>query len=206
MGGCSVRPPPVVHILMHGSAHCGKPGVPGDWSDEHSWVSFQDEENASAVNCPECIEVRESFRDPEAHRRRVRAVRRFPPSLREQLRTGLFENRPTDGVLLGLKLVAVTSIEANVEMMELPPRAVRCLLDEIIELRQMPATIEPLGPAQNDGETIIDRPTDAQLQGIRDNWAEGMAARGPLYEFRIPVLALITLADELLEFRKTPRA
>jgi hypothetical protein len=43
----------IIHILAHGKAFCGKPGLPKDWEKEHFWVSLDD---AKKINCPDCLE------------------------------------------------------------------------------------------------------------------------------------------------------
>jgi len=42
-----------VHILRHGFALCGLPGLPGDWPKANVWV-YMEEEEASKVNCVAC--------------------------------------------------------------------------------------------------------------------------------------------------------
>ena len=43
----------IIHILKHGSAYCGKIGVPRDWGDGHRWVSFEDDWESKAT-CEIC--------------------------------------------------------------------------------------------------------------------------------------------------------
>lgn len=50
-----------VHILKHGRALCGQPGMPVEWPEDHKWVSFEDEANLHEVDCPGC---REAFKPP----------------------------------------------------------------------------------------------------------------------------------------------
>ena len=51
---------PIVHILKHGRSYCEMQGVPGEWPDNHIWISFQDQENAKEANCPECVSRRDA--------------------------------------------------------------------------------------------------------------------------------------------------
>lgn len=46
-----------VHVLHHGRALCGKPGVPGKWEPGHKWVRLDSDESGprSAVNCDGCM-------------------------------------------------------------------------------------------------------------------------------------------------------
>lgn len=49
---------PLIHILKHGQAMCGKPGVPGDWKDGHRWIGFNrpDQfEEQSPFTCQPCL-------------------------------------------------------------------------------------------------------------------------------------------------------
>lgn len=41
-----------VHILFHGFAICGKPGVPGTWGEGHRWCRMEEREDAT---CPDCL-------------------------------------------------------------------------------------------------------------------------------------------------------
>ncbi len=50
----------LIHILKHGKALCGKPGVPGDWEDGHRWLRFDRPdhfEEQSPFMCQSCISV-----------------------------------------------------------------------------------------------------------------------------------------------------
>jgi uncharacterized Zn-finger protein len=49
-----------VHILKEGRSFCDMPGVPGEWPDNHVYISYQDRENAKEANCPGCLARRES--------------------------------------------------------------------------------------------------------------------------------------------------
>lgn len=47
-----------VHVLKEGKSYCEMPGLPGEWPDNHVYVSYQDEENAKEANCPGCVSRR----------------------------------------------------------------------------------------------------------------------------------------------------
>lgn len=47
----------VVHILKHGSAYCGQPGLPADWPDDHAWIGHDDEEHLVRADCAACLEA-----------------------------------------------------------------------------------------------------------------------------------------------------
>jgi len=55
-----INPGPVVHILKEGKTYCGMPGLPKDWPDNHLYLSYQDEANASQVSCTDCIARRQA--------------------------------------------------------------------------------------------------------------------------------------------------
>jgi hypothetical protein len=50
----------MIHILRHGRAVCGKPGMPGDWQDGDKWIAPTDDELkdpniANRVSCHDCL-------------------------------------------------------------------------------------------------------------------------------------------------------
>ena len=44
----------IVHILYHGQAFCGQPGLPKDWPADHRWVLPSDRKDAT---CQKCLRV-----------------------------------------------------------------------------------------------------------------------------------------------------
>ncbi len=44
----------IVHILYHGQAFCGQPGLPKDWPADHRWVAPSDSKDAT---CEKCLSV-----------------------------------------------------------------------------------------------------------------------------------------------------
>lgn len=58
------------HILQAGTALCGKLGLPGEWTDSHKWVSFDDQANLvrereSGRGCVRCFEKHRVGEDPD---------------------------------------------------------------------------------------------------------------------------------------------
>lgn len=41
----------IVHILYHGQAFCGQPGLPNDWPEDHRWVIPSAHKDATCVKC-----------------------------------------------------------------------------------------------------------------------------------------------------------
>lgn len=41
----------IVHILYHGQAFCGQPGLPTNWPAGHRWVIPSDRKDATCVKC-----------------------------------------------------------------------------------------------------------------------------------------------------------
>lgn len=171
----------VVHLLQAGRALCGMKGVPGEWPDGHRWVSYYDEENAAEVNCMKCLSCL----------------------------FALEVARPTDKQILALRTVCMLTVRKGGTSTPIPIQGIIVLCNEIIEARALAAgAIEDIlnTGAQADGFGIKDRPTDADLAALAHTWRRIVAAGGPRYKTEFYVLAMLTLAEEVIELRKAPRA
>lgn len=117
--------------------------------------------------------------------------------------------RPTDDVLITLRAMCLAILATKHAAPPIPLQCVITLCDELIEARAVAsgAVAKLLNePAKVDGSSLKDRPTDADLEGIAAFWRDIANVAGPSCKIEIQVMPLITLAEELIEFRKMPRA
>ncbi len=55
--GChGFKPGDVVHLLLHGAALCGLPGIQADWPEGHKWTDFAD--GLPHATCGHCLRAR----------------------------------------------------------------------------------------------------------------------------------------------------
>jgi len=183
--------PDTVHLLMQGYALCGMPGLPGDWEPGQLWVSIEDTANAREVNCPACRLARRLIG--------FDAVDRPPDPV----------GRPTDEILVELLAIFRARRSGAALGPPFPDAGMIALLEELIEHRALASGVleEMLNEgAKNDGIYCIDRPTDVTLRTLAESWRRIVLKKGAACEVKMPVMALLTLAVEILELRKAPRA
>lgn len=117
--------------------------------------------------------------------------------------------RPTDAELTELQQILFASVSAGMKgPSPLPPEAILTLCNEIAERRAvMRGATQALLEASPTRETgLHTRPTDTDLRRMCDYWRKIVDAGGPSFRISIEALALVTLAEELIESRKAPRA
>lgn len=73
----------IIHILRHGTTLCGLTTVPKDWPEGNRWVSYEDPENLSEVNCLECLAGPKPPKNLEIERRFLVQFDKLPEKLPE---------------------------------------------------------------------------------------------------------------------------
>lgn len=117
--------------------------------------------------------------------------------------------RPSDQTLYSLQTILRLSMLKKVQPPEFPPNCLLSLVDEILEARALAAgAVAKLmaEQAKPDGANMGDRPSDSDLAEFAKLHRDVVLAAGVSHKCSIEDLALVTLADELIELRKAPRA
>jgi len=119
--------------------------------------------------------------------------------------------RAPDNILIGLRDVYLASVKRHAfgELPALPKECVLSILNELIERRGVAsgAIAELLSRAPTLGKnSMLSRPNDSMLEELAHTWRELALMGGPGHTVTLPAAALVTLADELIEWRKAPRA
>lgn len=115
-----------VHILFHGFAICGKPGVPGTWGEGHRWCRMEEREDAT---CPDClIEAR----------------------IADAISDGLGHG-PLRALLRLLRKAVAWRRQGHISAWKTPPsRALACWVDTLFEtMPELVAAVAPLGVAKD---------------------------------------------------------
>jgi len=53
----------LVHILKHGYAMCGRPGIPSTWEPKEYFLSFEDPAAKRVANCQACLRHLQAHED-----------------------------------------------------------------------------------------------------------------------------------------------
>ena len=120
-----------------------------------------------------------------------------------------YTDRAPDAVLLSLRLVAEIAVRKKKTPPALPADCLLSLCDELIDRRSVAnGAIQEIMArnSQQEGRGMLDRPSDTALRAFADMHREIALAGGLGQVVEIEAIALVTLAEELIESRKAPRA
>lgn len=118
------------------------------------------------------------------------------------------ENVP-DNVLLAMYTVCDKAVTAGVQPPSLPAEILYSLVSELIERRAAAnGAVKRILAAEGSrvGDSMMNRPTDESLAEFAKIYREIATASGPSHLCEVPAIGLVNLADELIEYRKMPRA